>query len=538
MSLNRAGKSLAISLVALSGCALDQYSFNGRDGSVEDAPASMDRAGSDATDDGSALPDVMADGGSLPDAQSQDGRALDASDGGISRPDASPDASACDPSELVPDNAVYVDGSRMVPGDGSSFNPFQTIAEAISSIEAARVDRPIVLAPSVYGALLRFENTARNHRIIGGFVRSGGAWSRSCTTAIDGWIIGGNGDQSVFIAGTAAGTVTFERVAFRTRATPPAGVSQYGLWVGTTREVLLREVDVLVSRGGAGSMPMAPSMTAGTAACDRMLCDTTANAGRVGNPGTNGGAARSVGTVNATMGFVPSNGTQGGIGSPGYAGTRGGAGTPLSTMCASCSGVVCGVTCEGIPQPSCGAQMQRRCSVGAATLTATAGQCGCGGNAGLGGVGGGGGYAAIALFVAPGANVRIENSIVRAGPGGNGAIGSVGGLGATGGPGAMGTAQACETQCDPASTPCNCISRSGTTVRATPGSMGGAGGSGGSGGAGGAGAGGSSIVIARSSTATVRTSGNVMLVPGAPGIGATGPSGVAVNGVSATEQMF
>jgi hypothetical protein len=66
---------------------------------------------------------------------------------------------------------------------------------------------------------------------------------------------------------------------------------------------------------------------------------------------------------------------------------------------------------------------------------------------------------------------------------------------------------------------------------------GGMGGVGGQGGAGGAGAGGSSIVIVRRGEALVQQT-NTMLIPGAAGVGAMGPSGPAANGVSATEQMF
>ncbi|MFO0560277.1 MAG: hypothetical protein U0269_19835 [Polyangiales bacterium] len=524
-------RSLALSMLALSGCVLDQYSFNGRDGAASNDSATLaDRTEIEAAAD-------VLDAQALPDVPTADASTLDAPDAMMSLPDVATDTSVpCDPNERVPMDAVFVDGSRASTGDGSAGRPFLSISEAITAIETGGVDRPIVLAPSMYGAILRFENTRRNHRIVGGFSRGTVEWSRNCMLPRESWIIGGSADQAVNIAATATGTTTFERVAFRTRAAPQPGRSQYGIWHASMSPLLLREIDLNVSSGGEGVSPVMPSMAIGTVSCDRLACDGTPSAGRAGSPGMNGGAASRVGAVSPTMGFVPADGATGGVGTAGFNGAPGSAGASRSVTCAECVGELCNTTCAGVPQPACTAgQMTRACIMTMRTLTASQGLCGCGGVAGVGGLGGGGGHAAIGLFIASTATVTIENSVLRTGPGGRGAVGSAGGAGATGSRGAPGNAQTCNTACSSGWSACNCTTN--TPASATPGNEGGTGGTGGAGGAGGAGAGGSSIVIVRRAETIVQQR-NTVLVPGAAGAGATGPSGTAVSGASLTEQTF
>jgi hypothetical protein len=106
-------------LLALSGCVLDQYSFNGRDGgSSNDGSMLADRSEIEAAAD-------VLDAQSQPDVQAADASTLDALDAMMSLPDVATDTSvSCDPSERVPMNAVFVDGSRMSTGDGSRDQPF------------------------------------------------------------------------------------------------------------------------------------------------------------------------------------------------------------------------------------------------------------------------------------------------------------------------------------------------------------------------------------------------------------------------------
>jgi hypothetical protein len=543
---NRSLQSLGFSLLALAGCSLDQYSFNGRDGAVVMDALTVDALTVDAlTVDALSNEAAVTDAGAL-DADaleaSLDGAALDARDAAIQAPDVSrPDAMiACDPAELVPDNAVYVDSNVATSGDGGSFNPLKTITEAVAMLERGVVDRPIVLAPGIYDGpsplgVITLDSATRALRIVGGFSRSGGSWSRSCAMSIESWILGGNVNQALFI-GPSSQPVTIERVAVRTRANPAAGVSQYAIWIASTRVVTLRSVDVLASRGGDGAPTPISTAGSGTTSCNRTTCDTSASAGTPGASGVVGARATTAGRFVASMGFVASPGTPGALGAAGFSGRPGTAGASVSATCALCTGEVCGVTCGGTSYPSCGAMMQRRCVTAARSLTATAGSCGCGGLGGGGGAGGEGGRAAIALFVSSNATVLVENSVLRTGPGGNGSPGAVGGVGASGGGPSTGTAQSCDTQCTAGWTTCNCTT-SGTIASATAGGAGTMGGMGGTGGTGGSGAGGSSVVVARVAGATVRLSGSTV-TPGPGGMGGSNALGAAMMGESAAERVI
>ncbi len=545
---NRSLQSLGFSLLALAGCSLDQYSFNGRDGQAAldgaqdvvaplDGAAAMDGALLDGASDVGAL-DAGVDVGDA----SQDGALLDARDSAIMPVDVTRTdvVVACDPSERTPTSAVYVDSTIAVSGDGSNFNPLKTITEAVAMVEREGVDRPIVLAPGIYdgpapNGVITLDSATRSLRIVGGFARSGGSWSRSCTSPLDAWIVGGNVNQALFI-GPNSQPVTIERVAVRTRANPAAGVSQYAIWIASTRAVTLRSVDVLASRGGNGVPAAISASGAGAVACNRTVCDTTASAGMPGGAVANGPRATNPGRLSATMGFVPSSGSAGAVGAPGFSGRPGTAGTPRTANCALCIGEVCGVVCGATSYPSCGAMMQRQCIMQMRTLTASAGQCGCGGNGGAGGAGGEGGRAAIALFVAGAATVLVEDSVLRTGAGGDGVAGAVGGGGAAGQAPTSGLTQTCDTQCTAGWSTCNCTT-SGTVASATPGAAATMGGMGGTGGTGGSGAGGSSIVVARVAAATVRLVGT-MVIPGAAGAGGSNATGVAAMGESAAERVI
>jgi hypothetical protein len=536
---DRSLQSLGFSLLALAGCSLDQYSFNGRDGAAQADVAPLDAV---AVMDAAALDVGALDAGVDVGDASQDGALRDALDSAIMPVDATRTdvVVACDPSELTPSNAVYVDSTIAVSGDGSNFNPLKTITEAVALVERGGVDRPIVLAPGVYdgpapNGVITLDSATRSLRIVGGFARSGGSWSRSCASPLDAWIVGGNVDQALFI-GSSSQPVTIERVAVRTRGNPAPGAGQYAIWIQSARAVTLRSVDVLASRGGNGVPAAMSASGAGSVACNRTVCDTTPSAGMPGGAVANGTPATNPGRLSATMGFVASNGTAGAAGAPGFSGRPGTAGTSHNANCAQCVGEVCGVMCGAMSYPSCGPSMQRQCIMQMRTLTASAGQCGCGGNGGAGGAGGEGGRAAIALFVGGAATVLVEGSVLRTGPGGDGVAGAVGGSGATGQAPTSGITQTCDTQCTAGWSTCNCTT-SGMVASATPGAAATMGGMGGTGGTGGSGAGGSSIVVARVAAATVRLV-DTTVIAGPAGAGGSNATGVAAMGESAADRVI
>jgi hypothetical protein len=518
-----------LSVLLLSGCSLDRYRFDGRD-------ATADRFVADVL-----ASDVPALDASAPDVSALDGTPDAVAFDGPTGTDAAPPADAgiaCDPTELPPANAVFVSPSNMSASpDGTASNPFPSLALAIQEIERGAADRVIVLDPAVYRGTLTFAATRRSHHVRGGFRSVGASWSRACMARRDAWTLGGDVDRVVDIRAEATGAVTFEDLVIQTRAVAAPQQSQYGVFVRSSAPVMLRRVDVIAGPGGAGAMAAMPPTASGFAACDRVVCDPTANAGLNGANGAIGGVA-TTGTM-TPMGYLGGEGRPGSPGEPGFAGRPGTAGTPSMQNCVECIGDVCGnasaTGCSGLM--SCtSAQTPRACQTMRSTLSATSGRCGCGGVGGPGGGGGGGGGASIALFIASmTARVNLVSSALRAGPGGDGAPGAVGGMGASGQAPEEGIAACCSTACRD-NRPCNCVVD--TVVCATRGTAGTMGGTGGTGGTGGPGAGGPSAAIVHPSGLTLTMSPDTTLTASAGGRGASRMGTSAPDGPSAPVIMF
>ena len=153
-------RSIALWLGAtlgLTGCALGQYRFNGRD-ALADRDASteasiprdggaLDVSSADVEPTRDAL-EVRMDGGGdaleVLDAPADAFAGTDASTSDRSVTDA---AAACDSAEPVPADAVFVSPSGSPSADGSASNPFATVSAAVSAVERGGSDRPIVPAP-------------------------------------------------------------------------------------------------------------------------------------------------------------------------------------------------------------------------------------------------------------------------------------------------------------------------------------------------------------------------------------------------------
>lgn len=235
-----------------------------------------------------------------------------------------------------------------------------------------------------------------------------------------------------------------------------------------------------VNIGGAGG----PSAT-GNAKCE------DGSIGKDGADGSDTPGAKSLGTLDATLGLIPES-ANGEDGEPGGGGGGGGASLGL---------VIEGVCAEGKSGGASGG---------------SGGTGGCGGLGGRGGVAGG---SSIGL-VSAGAKVTLGDITIttaNGNDGGDGAEGQEGNAGAAGGKGGKGA--------------------TGTSL--SDGCTGGAGGHGGKGGKGGGGRGGHSIGIAYLDKAPT-TNGKTVIAVGTPGKGGKGPhpTAQAEAGVAADMQAF
>jgi hypothetical protein len=243
------------------------------------------------------------------------------------------------------------------------------------------------------------------------------------------------------------------------------------------------------SGGGAGG---APGSGGGAGSCSTFASGNAANAPPVtsvpgqGNPGANGAASASFGSVDATGIYHPPVGGDGLIGAQGGGGGGGGSGGGSQHGCGFLNLSCCDSTSGG---------------------GGGGGGGGCGGTAGRGGGGGGGSFAIVSVSstVVVTGNSKLQTA--NGGGGGQGGSGGAGGLGGDPGNGGLNTG-------------------SGGGAAGGNGANGAAGGSGGRGGGGSGGTGGPSVCIVFKGTSP--TSSGTQCTLGGFGSGGSG----GTNGVS------
>ena len=430
--------------------------------------------GEETRSDGGAAGNGVDASGALDAAGGLDAGGLDLDAGAI----------ACDPSEIVPEDALHVTPEGNDTSDGSSLSPLKTIGAALAKDAGPKL---IVLAEGTYSTpKLALTRAHGGVTIRGGYTRSGAAWSRNCAAgAPQRTLVSSTDPVAIDVAFDGGGaSITLETMTLATKAegdSAPAAQSTYGVFAhGSGTKLSLRGVIIRAGKGGAGRTPPPPVANTILPSCDGLAACASGKPGST--PSTEPPHAKVPGTYGES-GFVPSNGGAGQAGTPGANGTAGQDDVGVSAC----------VVCGGDPCTNLGAEP--------GVKRGSRGTCGCGGGGGAGGAGGLGGGASIGILaIGLGVAVTLEAVAIVTSGGGAGAPGSAGGAGAPGSPGTLGTSVSCPKECVVGTLAPSCVK---STKSSPGGAAGGAGGAGGDGSAGGAGAGGDSYGIVTGGGAAV-----------------------------------
>jgi hypothetical protein len=420
---------------------------------------------------------------------------------------------------------------------GTKAAPVETLAEALERASASGPIEDVLVARSNYdlGSGFALEDGVD---VYGGYGPS--TWVRTMsfdTVLFSDDVRAGNRTIGVSASVTASTRLQFLTVEARTPASPPAGLTLYGIHADGASGLVLDHVKVIAGSGAAG-----PSGADGTPGDPGEVggggldgsCDGAAGSGGlagespIGNLGGAGGAGGPEGSNNGETGDPGSGGAEGGISGVGCdggmfgicTGGDGGEGDPGADGAAGDTGVG---GAEGeislgywAGQPGAngtdggdghggggggggGGQGGAVVNDGGGNGGGGGGGGGQGGGAGLGGAAGGSSFGIFAVN-GPGPTVT-GGSIITSGDGGAGGAGGSAGDGGAGGAGGPGAAQ--------------CLGEVGE------GGEGGAGGSGGDGGPGGGGAGGLSYAVFVESPTTVTLGPTTTLSHGSGGAGGT-----------------
>jgi hypothetical protein len=404
---------------------------------------------------------------------------------------------------------VSVDGGDDASGAGTQMAPVKTLAKGLA-IAVATSKTTVVLDQGTYAEAITLGPQHGGITIAGGWEKTGTVWERDCSaTARQKTLL-----QSPTMVGLAV-TDSTSKIALRTMSVQaseaaPAGDNEpgpscYGIHAaGAAVALSLDNVVVLACKGGAGGLGN-KDLPAPEPDCTQL----TGNHCKSGTEGAAGedGPSAPAGTYTA-QGYSPAGGTEGKEGSQGQNGTPGTDGDSKTCVNAGCSGGagVCGALFCGNAN-------------GSATVTTTAGKCGCGGRGGPAGAGGPGGGGSFGIFATgAGTVVSITSSAIESSDGGKGSAGQSGEAGNHGGDPVEGTGASCGGDCssvNKGNNQCNCEQPG--TYWLAGGSAGGPGGKGGLGGPGGGGSGGPSIAVVRHGGALVLADGKSELKFGTGG---------------------
>jgi hypothetical protein len=305
---------------------------------------------------------------------------------------------------------------------GSRLFPVKSLGVAID--RAGTLGRSSVyILPGVYSGNVI---VPRSLSLLGGWSNVAGSWRRNCapdarTTTVIVALDAGPA-VSVVDAGVLLRSMSLQTLLPGASAPNTSGASRVGLWAEnanvTLAEVMVMTTDALpggVASPGAGGA--APSAQSCFGSCGNGLAAAPAGAS----------ARASDGGVFTTTGFVPGDGV---VGRPGGDGQNGIAGTSGSTSSGCYLGCGCSVNCT---------------STGPSVVVGQPGWCGCAGHGGNGGSQGRGGGASVGIY-AVGSVIRLFDTSVGAGRGGDGSAGAQGGAGSLGTDGGTGVALQCQTK--------------------------------------------------------------------------------------------
>jgi hypothetical protein len=404
---------------------------------------------------------------------------------------------------------VSVDDGDDAGGTGTPAAPVKTLTKALA-IAVATSKTTVVLDQGTYPETITLASQHDGLTITGGWEKTGTVWERDCSAAAR--------QKTLLQSGTMVGLsvidttkkISLHTMSVQASGTSPAadneaGASCYGI-LASGAAVALALDDVVVQackgeNGGLGNKDLLPPEPDCT-----QLTGAHCKDGAVGSAGTEVSSAEA-GTYTA-QGYSPAGGTDGLTGSQGQNGTPGTDGTSATCVNMGCSGGA--GACGGL---FCGN------ANGSASVTATAGKCGCGGRGGAAGAGGPGGGGSFGIF-ATGATtvISLTGSVIESSAGGDGSAGQTGGAGSDGGDAIDGVGASCGGDCtsvNKGNNQCNCEQPS--TYWLAGGKKGGPGGKGGLGGPGGGGSGGPSIAVVRHGGATVLADGKSELKFGTGG---------------------
>lgn len=478
--------TLVLTMLGVSGCVLDRYTFNGRDGAIDGAMLDASNADSDAPIDA--------------------GNAADANDATTTRPDVAVDG-GCVEGERPAQGIFVTTSAGAVNGDGSEARPVNTLAQALmlaqsNGIGTIYLDRGAHTAPaSISGLTLAI-------RIVGGWSYTAMRWARDCTSTRGDTTIQSSTNVGLLVDDNP-GMLTLQRVTVQPKSAAGPSESLIAMIVRGRSQVVLDDVALVAPDAGDASPSLMP-VGANNRMCDG-LSDCVGAAQQMGAMGASAatpGRDANAG-VFSVMGYTPGDGEAGRAGAG--AGANGGPGLVGATAnnCTDCDR----------PASGCHTCLNNRAVQG------DRGRCGCGGLPGSAGVAGRGGGSSVALLIGGNAVVGARRSALTAGRGGNGAAGSTGGAGGSGTMGTDGASRSCPTVC----TITSCMSCIRTSDSPVAGGMrGGSGGAGGAGSAGGAGAGGNSHAVVIVGSAMFNRNDSMLRVgiAGASG-GGSAPTGTA-----------